>query len=187
MPYILPEGRQVLLDQLSVLPVPKNLHQLQNMVMDFALLCLSPKQYEENTIAPTTDPAFDLEIWKNMVMGDWNYVLSVVLHDYAERTERAKGNKAYPTYQTWNDLVGIMEQTLDYAKKQFEKNTWINQGHAISVIGMLRCCQLEMYHACIAPYEDTKREQNGSVSVLDFPGFWDKEPEEVQHDSNSHG
>jgi biotin carboxylase len=36
-----------------------------------------------------------------------------------------------------------------------------------SAIGILECAKLELYRVVAAPYEDTKRKENGSVSELD--------------------
>ncbi len=37
------------------------------------------------------------------------------------------------------------------------------------VIGVLECAKLELYRTVAAPYEDTKKEQNGPISTLDDP------------------
>ena len=36
-----------------------------------------------------------------------------------------------------------------------------------SAIGVLECCKQELYRQIVAPYEDKKKEENGSVSHLD--------------------
>lgn len=35
------------------------------------------------------------------------------------------------------------------------------------LIGILECAKLELYRTVVAPYEDKKRKENGSVSELD--------------------
>lgn len=37
------------------------------------------------------------------------------------------------------------------------------------VIGVLECAKLELYRMVAAPYEENKRQTNGSVSYLDSP------------------
>ena len=37
-------------------------------------------------------------------------------------------------------------------------------------IGMLECCKLEFYRRGVAPYEDLKERENGSVLDSNFPG-----------------
>lgn len=36
-----------------------------------------------------------------------------------------------------------------------------------ALIGVLECCKLELYRTVVAPYENQKRRENGSVSDLD--------------------
>lgn len=37
-------------------------------------------------------------------------------------------------------------------------------------VGIIECAKMELYRAVAAPYEDTKKEQNGQISELDGAG-----------------
>lgn len=43
----------------------------------------------------------------------------------------------------------------------------LNYSNINEVIGVLECAKLELYRMIAAPYENEKKEQNGSISELD--------------------
>lgn len=50
----------------------------------------------------------------------------------------------------------------DYIKRKGLKYQTLNE-----VIGVLECCKQELYRQIAAPYEDKKKQENGSISDLD--------------------
>lgn len=51
---------------------------------------------------------------------------------------------------------------------QLEKRG-LNYQNCNNLMGVLTCCQLEMYRQLIGPYEDTKINSNGDVGYIGFP------------------
>lgn len=52
-------------------------------------------------------------------------------------------------------ITSIIVKTLDRQGKRYK--------HFNAVVGALECCKLELYRRAVAPYEDTKIEENGDV------------------------
>lgn len=56
---------------------------------------------------------------------------------------------------------------LNYLFTKTALNYWRENGHSYStfndIVGALEGCKLELYRRLIAPYEDTKIEENGDV------------------------
>lgn len=57
-----------------------------------------------------------------------------------------------PRYADLNDAVGLLESLRRLCHPT-----------AVSVLGVLACCQLEFYRKFAAPYEDLKEVENGAV------------------------
>lgn len=69
--------------------------------------------------------------------------------------------------RTTHDLSeGDMNYLITHLLHQWIKSRGIRYAHLNSAIGVLECAKLELYRTVAAPYEDTKIEENGPVSVL---------------------
>lgn len=68
---------------------------------------------------------------------------------------------------------------LNYAVTKLLHNQLEDQGMSYSelnmIIGTLECVKLELYRTVLAPYEDEKKCQNGSVSELDEGNLYEGE------------
>ena len=70
--------------------------------------------------------------------------------------------KAYPI-----NNVGVLNYTINKIIHQYILDFGLQYKTINDVIGVLECAKLELYRQIAAPYEDTKKEENGSVSILD--------------------
>ena len=62
---------------------------------------------------------------------------------------------------------GFLNYVISKAIHLYVKYKGLNQTHLNDVIGVLDSAKQEFYRTVVAPYEDKKRKENGSVSELD--------------------
>lgn len=66
-----------------------------------------------------------------------------------------------------NCTAGEMNYLITGLLHAFLKKQGLNYDNANKLMGVLDCAGKEFYRTVIAPYEDIKRDTNGSVSELD--------------------
>jgi len=90
---------------------------------------------------------------------------------YIKKKDRTKYDKAIDDIVNELNLEGITGfypvGELNYLISSIIKKTLDRQGvryqNVNAIIGALECAKLELYRRLIAPYEDTKVEENGDV------------------------
>ena len=85
--------------------------------------------------------------------GDLNYVITTVCHAYIRQ--------AGISYTNMQNVVGALERLLDDFKAANHRHIGAEQ--VDSVVGAIRCAELELYARKIRPYEDLKITDNGDV------------------------
>lgn len=68
--------------------------------------------------------------------------------------------KKIPNWE--NNLGGILNYAITYIIKEFTE-TRMSYKNISEIIATLECAKLEFYRKDIAPYEDIKERENGSV------------------------
>lgn len=82
-----------------------------------------------------------------------------------DRQELVEGNCIETTYpKTAGELNYCISYLVHNYLQSKEGLRYININE---VIGVLECAKLELYRQIAAPYEDIKKKENGSVSILD--------------------
>jgi len=68
----------------------------------------------------------------------------------------------------YTDTSGELNYTISRVVHEWIMEHGICYDNLNAAIGVLECAKLELYRMVVAPYEDTKRAENGSVSALDY-------------------
>lgn len=72
----------------------------------------------------------------------------------------------------FDERLGAQPGALNYiitslCHAYIQGNGYYNYAGMNEIMGILECAKQEFYHTVVAPYEDMKRKENGSVSELD--------------------
>ena len=81
---------------------------------------------------------------------------------YINKTGRSYADQAVFSIVRVMSILG-MKGTLNYILFKTAKNMCKSYGDYSRFIAELECCKLEIYRKLVAPYEDTKIEENGDV------------------------
>lgn len=117
------------------------------------------KRNSRHTVSSATNSLF-------FTAGELNYYITTKILEFLESGDGV-------SYATLNNAIGRLEGIIIGRTDNNSHDTWklirvlvdqFNRSHTDEdTLGVLRCCQLELYRRMVAPYEDKKIQENGDV------------------------
>jgi hypothetical protein len=158
MPYIIKNKREILNPGIKeIFETYVSAKKLTNIILGLCKQYLkNPKENEPKT------KLFMTVKYNSLCMGDYNYVITKLIHNYILQNSTEKKLFCYATINTSVGIIEVVKQELC--------NLGYNSTNLdfLEILGMLQCMELELYCAVVKNYEKQARSKNGSVSILDL-------------------